>query len=314
MPAQFGPPFDFQDADVVLRSSDDADFLVHKSTLSRASTFFREFPYDLDDQSGNVVASNQQSGRAVIPLLEEKAETVEALLRLIYNERVPDFTSITHMHNVFESGRKYSIHMPGLALAAALSASTEADGLSVYALACHYGFPNLAHIVAKQLLQRPAASLIPEPSSCSFPQRKALRLISAEDLLLLHSYRRRTHQQALAVFHDEIISSPYNISTCRKGGCRTSEFDLRQLGHSTIRSTSWFAGYITDVRAVLDKRTHEDALVNPEALLNAAVVAAQTTCETCLRKAQDELPKVIKIAQAKVKQAIDTVSRGFTGL
>ncbi|EIM87829.1 uncharacterized protein STEHIDRAFT_55219, partial [Stereum hirsutum FP-91666 SS1] len=38
---QFGSPFDDDDADLILRSSDSVDFPVHQAFLSKASSFFK---------------------------------------------------------------------------------------------------------------------------------------------------------------------------------------------------------------------------------------------------------------------------------
>jgi hypothetical protein len=102
MPAPFGPPFDHADGDLVLRSSDDIDFVIHRLVLSLSSPFFRDLPYD--------ISTERERGLPVIPLVEEDHETVERLLRIVYpGVDRPSLARLSREETraLFEAARKY---------------------------------------------------------------------------------------------------------------------------------------------------------------------------------------------------------------
>ncbi|KAI0305827.1 hypothetical protein B0F90DRAFT_929092 [Multifurca ochricompacta] len=76
-PSAFGAPFDDDDADVILRSSDKVDFYVYRSILSKASPVFK-IMFSLRQPSGT--SKNQHS----VVDLTEKGSVVAALLMSIY--------------------------------------------------------------------------------------------------------------------------------------------------------------------------------------------------------------------------------------
>ena len=85
----FVSPFDYDDADVTLRSSDKLDFHVHKLILSTSSPLFKSM-FSLP-QTDATVSLNQKP----IIDLPENSKTIGALLTRIYPTPIPGGPEVT---------------------------------------------------------------------------------------------------------------------------------------------------------------------------------------------------------------------------
>src|SRR5712672_3959848 len=74
----FGAPFNRRDADLIIRSSDQVDFHVHKSNLGMASVVFE----DMFTVSGSS-PQEQEQNKPVIDLAED-SKTLHRLLTMLY--------------------------------------------------------------------------------------------------------------------------------------------------------------------------------------------------------------------------------------
>ena len=175
MPSDFGPPFADSDADLILRSSDNVDFRVHKLILAKASEFFRDFPYEVSPTDG--------SGDCppVVPLLNERHWTVERLLRFIYPVDPPCFSTLPEVRAVLEAGHKYQVDAVAKRIADVLLRPrfVEEQPLAVYALSCGYRVEPSARAAARNAIGR---DLLTEPG------REELRYMSGEDYHRLLEY------------------------------------------------------------------------------------------------------------------------------
>lgn len=281
MPTDFGPPFDYQDADLILRASDGVDFRVHKAILGLASPFFRDFPYDIN-MSSDTLFEERKDGLAVIPMVCEDAQTVRALLCIAYAGRFAPMNSFNHLRTLLEAGRKYEFSRERLSEAALCSAAIQEKPLATYALACAHGFRALVAAAAKELLKCPPDLL------CRLDEedRKALRLITGEDLYNIVRYRRECQKATLAVFDEgfgKLVwgGSDWSFIACER--CpKTPQrlFKPHGLGKATMFSpAAWFWSYVVEAKAALELRTCEDDVVSP-ALLTAACAKAGAACST----------------------------------
>ena len=84
-----GPAFDYDDADITLRSSDQVDYHVHKIILSTSSPFFKSM-FSLP-QTDATVSVNQNP----IIDLPENNKTIGALLTRIYPTPIPGGPEVT---------------------------------------------------------------------------------------------------------------------------------------------------------------------------------------------------------------------------
>ena len=101
----FGPPFDYDDADITLRSSDLVDFHVHKVILSISSPFFKSM-FSLP-QGGAKVAEKQN----LVIDLSENSETIATLLTSIYpvESATTEPKSLDDMMDAFVAAKKYDM-------------------------------------------------------------------------------------------------------------------------------------------------------------------------------------------------------------
>jgi len=102
----FGPPFDHDDADLILRSSDKVDFHVHKIILSLSSPFFKTM--------FSLPRPNESFSEKQQPIIDmsEGRTTISALLTFIYPAVVSDaseFDSLDEIMDALEAAKKYEM-------------------------------------------------------------------------------------------------------------------------------------------------------------------------------------------------------------
>ena len=103
----YGPPFDDTDADIILRSSDQVDFLVYKTILSKASPVFKTM-FSLPQPTNT--AKTLQESRPIIDLAEN-SKVLAALLSSIYPHSLPlkEPFSLDDVIIVLDTARKYDM-------------------------------------------------------------------------------------------------------------------------------------------------------------------------------------------------------------
>jgi hypothetical protein len=103
----FGPPFDHDDADIILRSSDKVDFHVHKIMLSLSSPFFKTM-FSLPQANESL----SDKHHPIVVDMSEDRTTIEALLTFIYSAVLPDppeFDSLDEMMDALVAATKYEM-------------------------------------------------------------------------------------------------------------------------------------------------------------------------------------------------------------
>lgn len=97
----FGPPFDDDDADAILRSADQVDFYVYRVILSKSSPFFKSM-FSLPQPNDRI------SEKRPVVSVTENSRTVDVLLAFIYpveNEAI----SLNNMVDALSAARKYDM-------------------------------------------------------------------------------------------------------------------------------------------------------------------------------------------------------------
>lgn len=148
-PALFSRP----DADIILSSSDNTHFRVHRQILSIASPFFETMlglPQSTTSVSGTLIA------------VEEDARTLEDLLRICYPVRDPQLkihvlTDWRHISNVVHAAMKYDMVQAVEFVKTKLMAGVDVSPLQVFCIACKHGFESVARNVAVKLTAPNAA-------------------------------------------------------------------------------------------------------------------------------------------------------------
>ena len=134
-------PYQFtaDDADIILRTPESKLFRVHKNILSIASSVFRDMLTVPQSPS-----ESTEEGEFEPPIIDvqDSAEDLEVLLRMIYPVAFPPLTDLDALSNAFVILDKY--HTEGLQerLKPLLISHIFLvdDPMRVYAIACRWGF------------------------------------------------------------------------------------------------------------------------------------------------------------------------------
>ncbi|KDQ63937.1 hypothetical protein JAAARDRAFT_201414 [Jaapia argillacea MUCL 33604] len=159
------PPFDVEDADVVLRSSDHVDFRVYKLILSLASPFFKTLftiPQPRSEGAGTAgVLADRMDDVPVVPI-SETAPTLDAVLRLVYPIEDAVLDTLTHIRPVLAAAIKYELEEATIVLAGRLLALSAGGStpIGVFATLCHHRLGEEARVAAKYCLREPFADLL----------------------------------------------------------------------------------------------------------------------------------------------------------
>ncbi|KAH9927001.1 uncharacterized protein B0H18DRAFT_932831 [Fomitopsis serialis] len=150
-PALFSRP----DADIILSSSDNTHFRVHRQILSIASPFF-------ETMLGLPQSTTSASGTPPLIAVEEDARTLEDLLRICYPVRDPQLkihvlTDWQHISNVVHAAMKYDMVQAIEFVKTKLTAGVDVSPLQVFCIACKHGFESVARNVAVKLTAPNAA-------------------------------------------------------------------------------------------------------------------------------------------------------------
>ncbi|OBZ66359.1 hypothetical protein A0H81_13587 [Grifola frondosa] len=213
-------PFDDREADIVIRSSDQVEFYVHKIILSVASPVFR-------DMFALAQPSRSSTGKEEPVEVQESSIVLDMLLRLCYPVAAPSI-GLNDIVAVLESARKYQMdgvkgRMKEILL---LPNSWQEQPLQVYALACGCGFSDVAMTAARCLLRRELFNEV---------YTKDLRQITGGAYHRLLEYRRDCSRAATAVAsaqsHQEWMGeiNPTALEKCPHGAVVSTTTVLRPV-------------------------------------------------------------------------------------
>lgn len=160
-------PFDFEGADIIIRSADNIDFRVYKFGLKIASAIFLDM-FTLPDTSDE----------PQVVEVTESADTLDALLRFCYPVGHPVFSSLDQLIPVVHAAKKYEMSTVMEDALRDLEPLSHTSPSRVYALGCCLTRPDIARQGAKLLLSDPhymAPSAIP-PEYLKSPLRSTVQL------------------------------------------------------------------------------------------------------------------------------------------
>ncbi|KAK0458812.1 uncharacterized protein EV420DRAFT_1540683 [Desarmillaria tabescens] len=170
-------PFDVvEDADVILRSSDNVEFFVLKAFLSFASSFFKHMFSD-----GN--PDEIKNGLPVAPVVET-AKIIRKLLLFCYPGEPPLFEDVQEVTELHEAVSKYCMDSVEKRIQKSLLKSPLIlqEPVRLFAISVHYGWREVCEAAAKNTLFHPASD---------HPSIKELRLITGLDYRRLLDYHKR---------------------------------------------------------------------------------------------------------------------------
>lgn len=204
--------FTTNDGDIILRAGSESgpkhDFRVHKFILSLASPVFKDmfaFPQPPDQTP---------SGQQEPPVIDvpEPPEVLDAILRFIYpGVELPKIAGQSTLTASLLAADKYDITSmyPTLRENLKASLSRRSDALSVYIIACRFGFSEVA---------KEAAKVSNTESLTSSRNREDVQHISSTDLFRLVQFILTREQKGLG-WIQAVLDQPYleNSTRCLHG-------------------------------------------------------------------------------------------------
>ncbi|KAI9064029.1 hypothetical protein FKP32DRAFT_589744 [Trametes sanguinea] len=139
-------PFNLDSADLIIRASDNVDFLVHQATLAIASPVFATM-LQLPQPEAALEAS---SSRPLVTVSED-SKTLDSLLRLCYPVVKRGMTDVEETASILRTAMKYEMEWPISFLSSKLTNAAVNQPLRVWAIACRLSLDNVARSAANYL-------------------------------------------------------------------------------------------------------------------------------------------------------------------
>ncbi|RPD55449.1 hypothetical protein L227DRAFT_566618 [Lentinus tigrinus ALCF2SS1-6] len=308
-------PFDGKDTNLVLRSSDNVDFRVHKHIISLASPVLDAFVSPAS-QPPPPSATRRHRKRPVVEL-SEPSEVLDLFLRFIYPVPEPSIT-LDDIAILLELARRYAAPCVASRMRLHLlrPEQLESDPLRVYALASLADMEDVARIAARHTLPHPP----PSPAQLS-----EMRMLPGKALVRLLNYRKNCVQAAANVAHiaDRDGSVPWWIQLQWRRFCFLSEcgYECSKLRrrrlkwHKTVSGCvdvpEWWVEYMGAVGKALMERL-DPGVVREQRLVRPAVGKAMR-CEKCAGKVIWDMEDFGRILAEAVEEAISSVELGVIG-
>ncbi|KZT04004.1 uncharacterized protein LAESUDRAFT_814392 [Laetiporus sulphureus 93-53] len=141
-------PFNKHNADVILRTSDQVDFHVHKAILGFASPFFEDmFELPQPSQADEAQSTCPDTGLPIVEVTED-SETLDLLLRLCYPIDDPLLDKHKPLGRLLNTAMKYQMQRVVTQLLGVLKAMVPRDPLRAYFIACSASLEDEAHSAA----------------------------------------------------------------------------------------------------------------------------------------------------------------------
>ncbi|KAH7910211.1 hypothetical protein BJ138DRAFT_134282 [Hygrophoropsis aurantiaca] len=255
-----GPPFDAPDADIVLRSSDGADFRTYKLILSLASPVFRSM-LTLPQPSETAASSTPP----VISMPEDK-HTLEKLLLHCYPGSSMTLDSVDDFKTILGAATKYDMQsiLGSLRKSAVTSSLFQSNLLAFYAISCLQGWEAEARLAAFKLLEDNSFWL---GSYHYFPE---LESISGGSYYRLTRYHARCGAAAQAIAQKFIWLDNKCSGRCQKVGTKA-------FGVTPHNFPKWLRTYLEVVGEELVRRPSASTVLNSVSFNAALLEAGQCT-------------------------------------
>lgn len=248
-------PFDDEEADIILRTSDNIDFLVYSVLLRISSPFFKTLlslpqPPSTADPTQEVC-----DGKPIIPITEE-SKVIDQVLRFCYPFGDPELKNFADIVDIVEALKKYElVQLDRAAKLFCAEQVLEAKPFQVFAIVSKLKMKEEAQKAAFYSLRYPF------PSTC-VPE---FSLITGSQLHQLLIYRQRCAEVARQYF-DRLVwsrSQPwFTCSQCTKtimtsNGSSTTSRGVPSLKTGTNKKSVpalWFHRFIQTMPALLDSQ------------------------------------------------------------
>ncbi|KAJ6552586.1 hypothetical protein DFH09DRAFT_1167076 [Mycena vulgaris] len=288
-------PFDSPEADVILRSSDGADFHVYKAILALVSPVFH-----------TMFSLPQPASEAAVPVIpvHEDSALLDRALRYFYPGTQPTATTLDELRVVLDVlVSKYDIECIVPTAKQHLERYLVDQPLAVYAVAVTHQWKDLATTAAKETLKLP----LRVPANEVPPGLKDIPAATYHNLLRYHylcGLAAKGITNALRWIPAPNDYVWFSCTTCTQA--ELAWFLSDGVAH-TVRI--WFINYLKTLGAVLAE-TPGIEIVHHESIYAALTTAAQ--CSVCRAKTSEQLPAwVTTQLKSKIVEAVNEVELKF---
>ncbi|KZT40255.1 hypothetical protein SISSUDRAFT_1044492 [Sistotremastrum suecicum HHB10207 ss-3] len=259
--------FHFSDGDLLVYTSDNFEFCVHKLIMSYASGTFRDM-ISLDQFNISVKAEKDSVH------ISERSLVLESLLHFVYPMPKPRLTSLDLVGSVLEAARKYHIEsVPSMIEAQLMSSELwTKQPLTVYAFGKIYDLP-LAAAAALPLC-------IPLDLTGNVAIMKDKHVAALPSLYFHHLLYCKATRSARALKLIAEVTRGYGWGPCY--ACRASNCD-------------WVAKFVTECSPRVEKCPTSEAIeearneATRKASCRGSVAHAYATCRKEMKQLMDEV-------------------------
>ncbi|KAJ7636245.1 hypothetical protein FB45DRAFT_1055717 [Roridomyces roridus] len=293
-PSAFQPthPFDkAAGADAILRSSDGADFYVHRAILSLVSPVFESMfrlPQPQDSAPEHID----------LPVIDvtETSSALDRALRVFYPGTYPaDPQTLAELGEAIEVLMKYDVECQVPVLKRHLAYHHASSPLSVYAIAIRHGWRDAALVAARQCLKQPLRSTFTD-------HPRELDGITGSAYQNLLEY----HHTCGEVARNTAASPTWLTLPPSNCGCHKASAPIIFANNQTLNVAAWLHKYLTDTGDILARCPGVN--VSQAASLNAAITHPNT-CGYC---AQFDLLHFLTLPLSQqIKVELDRVELKF---
>ncbi|KAF7793997.1 hypothetical protein EIP86_005123 [Pleurotus ostreatoroseus] len=291
------PPFDDDDADVIIKSSDGHEYRLHKAILGKASQIFKDMFRLPQSSPGSSPSSNESAeppevidGLPVVYLTED-TRTLQLVFSFCYPMEHPELASLKDVHRVLEAANKYEMTAVAAWASKAWPTIAAQDPRAAFGVAAMMRWDCEARIAARLMLREPIWPLEP-------PLPPEYKFVAADTIVRLESYHRQCAEAACRAIQDEAwCKRIYNKASCLhcQGKSGTSTQNLRM--------NDWWISYTTQSAAALRSRPAARTVRSEDFVLNIV----QKTFSTSLCDISSHCMQKIKSAVELFSEEIDTV-------
>ncbi|KAF8141487.1 hypothetical protein EV363DRAFT_1308245 [Boletus edulis] len=298
----FRSPFDDQDADVTLHTSDGAQFAVHKLFLTMSSPFLKRclvLGSSSPSPAFEGLAVRQEGGRDAIDLVEDGV-TTERVLQYCYPFSNPILENLDDIQAVLEMMRKFGMKgmMNRVRSLLVQPSFLEEEPLRVFAIAYRFGFQAETRLAAQYTLRSPMFG----------PYVKELEHIPASVYHKLLQYHRKCSVAACSLTSDfswfPAFASRWVWFQC--DDCVHHSLSWPLADGKIYEVNAWFIEYMERAREALRERPCAKVVTDP--LLIAEALDAAAACHMCRSAAYLDLSTLIgDHFTAEVEKATEAV-------
>lgn len=200
-------PFNSIDADLILRSSDEVEFQIHRYAMTMASPVFQNvlsLPQPADPLNGPPVVD-----------LPEDSRTLYTILRICYPVLDPKIDTIELARSVLDAALKYDMVVVVDYCKRALRSLAKSQPLRVYAIACTIGAETTARLAVREIVAHAPDNILGQETGAYAKWLEGLsnqRVAEFEDMsagcyFRLMLYCRSSRPELFSFCHGERIST-----------------------------------------------------------------------------------------------------------